>query len=557
MNEQRLYKIFPLTLVLLTILAFLPTLRNEFVTWDDPINFLDNLNYRGLGWTQLHWMWTSHLMNRYIPITWMTLGLDYTIWGMDSFGYHLTSLLWHVANAVAFYWLAMALFLKAIPEASADLRTRIPIGAFFAALVFALHPLRVESVTWITERRDLVSGLFYLLAVWVYVRGIQDTPGRLMERKHYWGCLGLFTLAILSKEMVVTLPVILLLLDVYPLRRLGGGPGRWFGAEARRVWLEKIPFFVISIADSALALYVGYHDDNAESFSHLDWVSRMAVSVYGLAFYFWKTVLPFHLSPMHALTLHRMAIRGLPFQLSAVVVVWMIAAALLLRRKFPVLPVIVAAYSITLLPVLGIFHNGHQITADRYSYLACLGWALLAGAGLIQALGSRGTAVKQMAVAAAVLSTGVLGFLTWQQVQIWRDSDTLWKYCIATDPSSFAYNNVGAMMAQQGDMISALEYLRHAVELDPGNGEAHNNFGNTLLHVEDWDGAAHEFEAAKEIVPNLVNAHWGLGYARMMQGRLDEAIAELQEAVRLDPNDAESRAKLNQALEKKRNSAPH
>jgi tetratricopeptide (TPR) repeat protein len=289
----------------------------------------------------------------------------------------------------------------------------------------------------------------------------------------------------------------------------------------------------------------------------LTWMNRAAISVYGLAFYFWKTVLPIHLSPMHALTPYRMAIRGLPFQLSLVAVVWMIAVALLLRRRWPALPVVIAAYAITLVPVLGIFHNGHQITADRYSYLACMGFALLAGAGLLKALAFRGTAAKQIAGGVAVLITAVLGFLTFQQVQVWRDSDTLWRYCLATDPSAIAYNNIGAMMAQQADLISAIEYFRRAVELDPGNGQAHNNFGNTLLHLEDWDAAAREFQAAKEIVPDLVNAHWGLGTALMMQGRLDEAIAELREALRLDPNDRESQAKLKQAQEKKANATAH
>ena len=550
--EQRVYKTLPFTLAILTLLAFLPALRNDFVNWDDPTNFIDNLNYRGLGWSQLHWMWTSHLLNRYIPITWMTLGLDYNIWGMDPLGYHLTSILWHIANALVFYWLALALFRRAIPDGAVDLQARIPLGAFFAALMFALHPLRVESVAWVTERRDLVSGLFYLLAILVYVRGVQNTSGRPIDRKHYWGCFALFVVAILSKEMVVTLPVVLLILDVYPLRRLGGSPSHWFSTETRRVWLEKIPFFAVSIADSALALYVGYHEEGGQSFSHVSPAGRFAISIYGLAFYLWKTLAPIHLSPMHALTAHRIDLRGLPFQLSAVVVVWIIAAALILRRRFPAIPAVALAYAVTLLPVLGIFHNGHQITADRYSYLACLGWAFLAGAALLLAWKTWKSAATPYAMTVVALCAGVLGFLTWRQVQVWRDSETLWKYCIATDPSSIAYNNLGGMMAQQGDLIGAIEYLRRAVELDDSNGQAHNNFGNALLHLQDWDSAAREFEAAKAIIPDVANVHWGLGCARMEQGRLDEAVREFQEALRLNPNDLDSRRKLDRLLQQKK-----
>src|SRR5450432_810587 len=145
MPEQRLYRLFPASIALLTLIVFLPTLRNDFVNWDDEMNFLFNESYRGLGWDQLHWMWTSHLMGRYIPLTWMTLGLDYSIWGMEPLGYHLTNILWHTANAVVFYYLALALLRRAIPESSVEMRNRIPWGACFAALIFALHPLRAES----------------------------------------------------------------------------------------------------------------------------------------------------------------------------------------------------------------------------------------------------------------------------------------------------------------------------------------------------------------------------------------------------------------------------
>ena len=548
MKESRLYRLFPVSLALLSLIAFLPALRNDFVDWDDGINFLENTHFRGLGWEQLRWMWTSHLLYRYIPVTWMTLGLDYNIWGLDPFGFHLTSLLWHTANAVIFYWLAITLLRWAIPEGSQELRGLIPFGAFFAALIFSVHPLRVESVAWVTERRDLVSGFFYLLAVLVYLRGVREPAARGIERRHYWGCFALFILGCLSKEMVVTLPVILLILDIYPLRRLGGGPGRWFGAEARRVWLEKIPFFALSAADSALALYVGFEEEHGALMSHMSPISRAAVSVYGLAFYVWKTVWPFHLSPLHAMSPQRIDPRGLPVQLSAVVVIWMIAAALLLRRRFPALPAAVAAYGVTLFPVLGIFHNGYQITADRYSYLACLGWALLAGVVLLLIWKSGGNTGKALGATAAALITGALMFLTWQQVEVWRDSETLWSYCIATDPSSVAYNNFGGMMAQRGDVLGATDYLRQAVELDPGNGQARNNYGNALMNLQEWEGAAREFQAAQEIMPRLENAYWGLGCVRLAQGRFDEAIHQFQEALRLDPSDSKAREKLDEAM---------
>ncbi len=543
MPWQRLHRFFPATIALLTLIAFLPALRNDFVNWDDETNFLFNEAYRGLGLDQLHWMWTTHLNGRYIPLTWMTLGLDYSIWGMEPLGYHLTNILWHAANAVIFYFLALALFRWAIPESATEMRNRIPWGAFFAALLFAVHPLRVESVAWITERRDVVSGLFYLLAILIYVRGVQDSPGRLLRRKYYWACFTLFVLAILSKEMVVTLPVVLLILDAYPLGRLPSAPRLWFAPEARSVWLEKIPFFAVSVADSALALYVGHQEKISATMAALSPFRRFAVSIYGLAFYLWKSVLPLHLSAFYALTPYRVNPRGLPFQLSAVLVVWMIAAAFLFRRRYPALTAAFLAYGITLIPVLGIFHNGRQIAADRYTYLPCFGFALLAGACLLAFQKRAGN----LAVAAAALIVCALGFLTWRQVQVWRDSETLWTHAIAAEPSYMAFNNLGLVLSARGDTVGAIDKYRTSIQIHPEFEISHTNLGASLLELEEWDEAASEFQVALNLSPDLVNAHTGLGFALMKQGKLDQAIDQFQIALRIDPDYKPARTNLDRA----------
>src|SRR5260370_14254868 len=188
MTEQPLSRHFPAIVALLTLLLFLPALGNDFVNWDDERNFVLNPNYRGLGWTEIEWMWTSHLLGRFVPITWMTLGLDYTIWGMNPFGYHLTSVLFHTVNAVLFYFVALALLRLAFRDRSKEIQARIPIGALFAALVFALHPLRVESVAWVTERRDVVSGMFFLLAFLAYMRGNADVSAATIHGNVYCTC---------------------------------------------------------------------------------------------------------------------------------------------------------------------------------------------------------------------------------------------------------------------------------------------------------------------------------------------------------------------------------
>ena len=226
----------PIAVIALTLVAFLPVLDNGFIpNWDDRTNFLDNPHYRGLGSAQLRWMFTTFHAGHYIPLTWLSLGLDYLLWGLNPAGYHLSSLLLHAATALAFYFLAVRLFRFALPPATSPAALRW--GAAMAALLFAVHPLRVESVAWATERRDVLSGLFYVLALLCYVKAAtapaETAPARLEPR---WYALSLtcFAAALLSKSIVVTLPVTLVVLDVYPLRRLGGAampgsrrPARW------------------------------------------------------------------------------------------------------------------------------------------------------------------------------------------------------------------------------------------------------------------------------------------------------------------------------------------
>ncbi|HYL78261.1 MAG TPA: tetratricopeptide repeat protein [Bryobacteraceae bacterium] len=546
MTESRLHRLFPATLALATLLVFLPALRNDFVNWDDEENFVLNESYRGLGWDQIHWMWTSHVTGHYIPVTWMTLGLDYKIWGMNPRGYHLTNILWHAANAVLFYFLALALFRKAIPEGSAKLRTRIPLGALFAALLFALHPLRVESVAWVTERRDVVSGMFYLLAILAYLRACEETLGKSLQRRYYWGCFALFVLGVLSKEMMVTLPLVLLILDVYPLARLGGGPGRWFDASARRVWLEKVPFFLASLAAGAIVLYIGSHEKIAAPAPVANWFGHLAMPVYGLAFYIWKTIVPLHLAPFYEITPHRMDPNALPFELSLCAVIAVAVTAFLCRRRFPIVPAACLAYAVTLIPVLRIFDSGRQLTADRYSYLACLGWAILVGAAIIF-----WNDWDRLIVPVACLVIAVFAALTWRQIRIWRDTDTLWTYTIAVEPSYIAYANMGKHLMDRGDYLWAADHLRQAIAMKPDFAAAHLNLGLSLGNLGKLDEAAEEFRAVITIGEMQDLAENDLGAALGKQGKLDEAIFHYREALRINPKNELARYNLDQALAKK------
>src|SRR6058998_2977196 len=410
----------PLVIALITCAAFLPTLQNQFVNLDDNDNFLDNPHYRGLAWTHLRWMWTTHL-GHYIPLTWMTLGLDYLLWGMNPVGYHLTSLLLHAANAVVFFFVVRRLLTRALPGLS-ERGHALAVSAGVAALVFAIHPLRMESVAWATERRDVLSGLFYLLTILMYLRAYEFGA---RGRGWYWLAVAVFVCALLSKSMVVNLPVVLLILDVYPLRRLGGAIG-WWSEPARRVYVEKIPFVLLAAAASAIAVMAQSSVHAALSLAQLSMPGRLAISAYGLSFYLWKMVVPVNLSPFYE--------RGLidpwatPFLLSYGLVLAITAIVLALRRRVPGLLAAWLAYIVVLSPVLGIFQSGSQIAADRYTYLAGLGGAILAGAGLLSCwrtsrTSKTGTPTTLPIAGVATCVVVGLGALTWNQAQVWHDSE--------------------------------------------------------------------------------------------------------------------------------------
>src|SRR5881409_1666560 len=521
----------PVLIALVTLAAFLPTLQNQFVNWDDHENLIDNPHYRGLGRAHLRWMWTTH-MGHWIPLTWMTFGLDYLLWGMNPVGYHLTSLLLHTANAVVFFFVVRRILTRALPSPS-ERGHALAVAAGFAALVFAIHPLRVESVAWVTERRDVLSGLFYLSAILMYLRACERGA---RGRGWYWAAVGLFAGALLSKSMVVNLPFVLLILDVYPLRRLGGFVG-WWSEPARRIYIEKIPFVLLAAAASAIAVMAQSSVHAAASLAQLSLPGRLVVSAYGLGFYLWKMVVPVNLSPLYELhsTMDPVAP---PFILSYALVLAITAIVLALRRRVPGLPAAWVAYVVVLLPVLGILQSGPQIAADRYTYLAGLGWASLAGAGLLSTW--RRWPPFVLTGLAVVLLSG-LGTLSWNQVEVWHDSEKLWTHALAIDPkTSMAQFGLGRVRADQGKPAEAIEHYRQALNIKPDYGAAHYNWGVVLGQQGKPAEAIEHYRLAVQMRPNSADAHNNWGALLGQQGRLADAIEHFQQALRLKPDFAEA-----------------
>ncbi|MGN6720082.1 MAG: hypothetical protein ACTHLX_22160, partial [Candidatus Binatia bacterium] len=221
-NNSRSGWIPPAIVGFATFVSFLPTLWNRFVEWDDYENLISNADYRGLAWRQLSWMFTTVHVGPYQPLSWMTYGLDYLLWGMNPNGYHLTSLLFHAANAIFFYFVCRHVLEIAWPSAVNQVPWKLGASAAFAALFFSIHPLRVESVAWATERRDVVSGFFFLATVYCYLRA--NSKQETQSARWLAGALAFYVLSLLGKATAITLPVVLLILDVYPLRRLEADP---------------------------------------------------------------------------------------------------------------------------------------------------------------------------------------------------------------------------------------------------------------------------------------------------------------------------------------------
>jgi len=545
-------RLIPLLIALLTLAAFLPSFQNGFVSWDDELTLVENQNYRGLGWEQLRWMFTTFHTGHYQPLSWVTFGLDYLLWGMNPFGYHLTNLLLHAANAVLVYFLAFRLLSLAVPATdSQDLSLRISAG--LAALFFAIHPLRVESVAWATQRRDILSALFFLLTIHLY---LWANGGAQSSRTRMWrlsGSLVVYGLSLFSKAVGMTLPIVLLVLDVYPLRRLGIKGQGWFGRATRGAWLEKIPFFILASAAGVIALLAQYQTGAMGSIERHGVLARIAQAFFGLVFYLWKTVVPLGLSPLYEIPLQLNPWEWY-FLLCGILVVGISLSLLFLRRRWPAGLAVWVCYVAILAPVLGIAQSGTQLVADRYSYLSCLGWAILVGAGSFHCWRAwlTGRVGRLTLLAAAGLAATVLvvfSALTWKQVQVWHNSEKLWRHALAvTQRSSTAHYNLGNILADRDELEEAISHYRQALQIKPTDYSAHTNLGNALSSQGQLEEAIGHYRQALRIRPTDSLTHNNLGNALRSQGQLEEAIGHYRQALRINPANSLAHSNLGIAL---------
>jgi protein O-mannosyl-transferase len=506
--------------LLLAVVPFLVLLDGfDFVNLDDATAIYQNPHFRGLSMSHLQWMFTTPHMGHYQPLTWVSLGLDFSLFGMDPGGYHLTNMLLHWANS----YLVFVLFTHLLARVSGATNPRIRWAAAFGALVFAVHPLRVESVAWVTERRDVLSGFFYVLALIFYVRR-GDSPA---PRASYLYCLLFFVLSMFSKAWGVTFVAVLLLIDVYPLRRFATG-------DWRRIIQEKVPFLVISIVFGFLASWAQTESGAMKSFADYGILQRAAQAAYGLCFYVVVTVWPIGLYPMHELDVHLDPLSAV-YLLCFAAVASVSIALVVFRRRVPWLAVSWFVYACVVAPVLGFAQSGPQMVADRYTYLPCLPFALLAAGGFSWATHRSGNRRGPWIVALVVVA--LLSTMTFRQLQVWRNSVSLWEHTVQLDAKSHvSLFNLAKAYEDQKRYDDSIRYLRLALAVQPDAVDPRFNLGILLAEQKkDYATAIVEFGRLLRYKPDHAVAQYCIGLSEAKLHRDPRAIRSYLAAVRLDP----------------------
>jgi tetratricopeptide (TPR) repeat protein len=545
--------VVPLTLFVASWLPYLPALSFGFVDYDDDRNFYPQFNpwfnatNHALGGTTLEWMLHASHYGHYQPLTWISYGIDAAVTGrFDPKDFHRTNVLLHAVNAVLVYWLARRLL-----QAAASGRARagpLMLAAAATSLLYALHPLRVESVAWITERRDVLSGTFLLLAVGTYLRYVASG-----ERK-LWILLSLacYAVSLLAKAWGITLPAVLLVLDLYPLRRRSESPPvAW-----RRIVGEKLAYAPLALAFAVLAARAQAEILATVSWKEHGFVQRLAQACYGLAFYVYKTVWPAELSPLYLLEAVLDPARPVYLACMAIVAVT-VAALVALRRKIPGVVAAAVAYAILVSPVLGFLQSGAQKVADRYMYLAAVPLTLLVGALVLKlASAPRGERnVRRLAVVGAGvgLVAVLLGTLAHAQTFVWRDSESVYGRIVEVEPDNYFGQHclsVTILQRRSGDRKQNLEEalvharLSVAAHQGAGNVEGRRNVAFILRALGRQAESERELEAALEVAPDWLPTLQDLTSARLARGDLDGALAAVQRSLALAPKFLDGYAEL-------------
>ena len=509
--------------VLVTFLFYLPVLNNGFVNWDDPLMVLNNPYIRSLSLDSIRMMFTNFYAAYWIPLSWLSLAIDFNLGNLNPFVYHFHNLILHCLNTALVFFLGLRIFIY-INESSAseDRKTgRVMPAVFLTALLFGLHPLHVESVAWATERKDVLCGFFFLASLMVYMDYASSSIQKAWKR---YACLFLFMLALLSKPMATTLPLILLLLDGWPLKR--------FSTGFSKVFMEKIPFFIVSIISGCMTVLAHSRQGAIPAVDIMPLDYRVMNAFHSVIYYLVKIIAPTNLSPLYPILLWKAL--SIEYLALAFLVILISLACFFYRRNRPYLATAWLYYLITLAPVLGILQVGSQAAADRFTYLPCLGPLLLSASVVAVFLSNR----RFIFIPMVVGLVAVLGFRTTGQINTWKDSISLGENIIKViSPyvSSDIYENLGDAYMMESRWENALQSFDSAITISPQKISLHGKKGLTLLKMNLPSEAAKEFEKEATLNPQNALVHRYLYMANQQMGVYETALKEAQEAVRLDP----------------------
>ncbi len=512
-------------LLILTAAVFRPLLENDFINFDDDQYVTDNRHVQqGLKRQEFAWAFTTRDAANWHPLTWLSHMLDVELYGLNPRGHHLTSLLLHLANAGLLFFVF----------------NRMTGGLWasaFVAAVFAVHPLHVESVAWVAERKDLLSAFFSLLTLWAY-HHYSSRPGV----GRYVPVIVLFSLGLMAKPMVITLPLVFLLLDYWPLGRLSDGRGTGgslrLSTLAQRL-LEKAPLFLLSAGSAAITLSA-QKSGGAVQDADFPLAIRAFNALASYAHYLWKMVWPRNLAVFYPHPGN-----DLPWWLGAGAGLLLLASSIAVvraGRRLPFLPVGWFWYLATLIPVIGLVQVGRQGMADRYTYLPLTGVFIMVAWGAPALLSGWRRRDRALALA-ALLILPALGVRAHHQAAAWRDSLTLFSQALlATRDNWLAEYNVGLLLAGRGNAAGAVAHYRSALRIRPDYTEAHINLGTLLAAERKFEEAAGHFREAISRDPLMSRlgantAFVSLGNVLLELGRTDEAEGMYQQARRADPRD--------------------
>jgi tetratricopeptide (TPR) repeat protein len=514
-----------------TFAVYAPVLRHGFVEWDDPTYVTENEHVRsGLNANGIAWAFTSTGTSNWHPLTWLSHMLDVQLYGVEPWGHHLTSLLLHLVNTV--------LLFVALRRLSGAAWRSLAVTA-----LFALHPLHVESVAWVAERKDVLSTSFWFAAVWAYARFLERrTPARYAVVALFFG------LGLLAKPMLVTLPLTLLIVDYWPLRR--GGRGGW--AAVQPLVVEKLPLFAMSLASSIMT-WLAQRTYGAVVDTPLG--VRIATAALGYWAYLEKMLWPVHLAAFYPYDLQpslaESAAKAAALVLLTIAMAWLGRRRAYLRAGW-------LWYLVTLLPVIGLVRVGQQSMADRYTYVPLVGVFMMIVWGAADLVARvRATRVARAGLAVGALLLGAtLAIAARRQVDVWKDGVTLWEHAIAVGGNStISQNNLGVAFEHSGRLEEGATHYSEAIRLEPRHAKAHCNLGNARFAQGRFAEAIPAYENALQLDPsyelarrNLAKCHFNLANSEWRQGHVDVAVREYQESIRWTPDDAAYHRALGMAL---------